>query len=225
MPQYEFANRETGESVGELFLSLEKMEDFLRQNPNLCVKPGKLRFMQHKSAESFPSYPDMNNETKCVEDRDPTFKPPEPASWQDENVKQEKYKITDKRKIKFSHFDEDIKRYGKITGTPKFLGKGETNFHVDKIDSDKPITPEEEDLFNQMEEAKDPQGQRQRALNMKGHTSKDPIDLPLDSGELMPWEAGFAAKNKDKYDSFDEDKMRIVSDMKREYQQQHPDED
>ena len=37
MPQYEFNNKETGESVGELFLSLEGLEDFLAMNPNLCV--------------------------------------------------------------------------------------------------------------------------------------------------------------------------------------------
>ena len=46
MPQYEFNNRETGESVGELFLSLEGLEDFLAMNPNLCVAPGKLRYLK-----------------------------------------------------------------------------------------------------------------------------------------------------------------------------------
>ena len=83
MPQYEFNNKETGESVGELFLSLEGLEDFLRQNPNLCVAPGKLRYLQFKSDESFPSYPDMDNQTRTVEEKDPNFVPAQPASWSD----------------------------------------------------------------------------------------------------------------------------------------------
>ena len=40
-------------------------------NPNLCVAPGKLfGILQVKSDDSFPSYPDMNNQTRAVEDRD-----------------------------------------------------------------------------------------------------------------------------------------------------------
>ena len=115
MPLYEFANKDN-ESVGELFLSLEQRDDFLRQNPNLHVVPGKLRYAAHKSAESFPSYPDMDNETKPVEERGQNFEPPVPASWKDSDEDSGKtgYKITDKRKVKRSHFDEDIKKYGKI---------------------------------------------------------------------------------------------------------------
>ena len=217
MPLYEFANKDN-ESVGELFLSLEQRDDFLRQNPNLHVVPGKLRYAAHKSAESFPSYPDMDNETKPVEERGQNFEPPVPASWKDSDEDSGKtgYKITDKRKVKRSHFDEDIKKYGKIVGTPKMLGDSSTDFHIDKVDSDKPITPREEYEYNQKMESEDKQGQADRRAGMKGLTSGDAIHLS-DTQELMPWEKGFAKANKKVYDAASNaDQNRIKEHKHRE---------
>ena len=217
MPLYEFANKDN-ESVGELFLTLEQREDFLRQNPNLHVVPGKLRYAAHKSAESFPSYPDMDNETKPVEERCSNFKPPVPASWKDSDEDSGKtgIKITDKRKVKRSYFDEDIKKYGKIVGTPKMLGDSSTDFHVDKVDSDQPITPREEYEYNQKMESEDKQGQAERRAGMKGLTADNPLELS-DSQELMPWEKGFAKANKKVYDEASNvDQNRIKEDKHRE---------
>jgi|TARA_B100000427_G_scaffold239471_1_gene202356 hypothetical protein len=217
MPLYEFANKDN-ESVGELFLTLEQREDFLRQNPNLHVVPGKLRYAAHKSAESFPSYPDMDNETKPVEERGQNFEPPVPASWKDsdEDTGKTGFKITDKRKVQRSHFDEDIKKYGKIVGTPKMLGDSSTDFHIDKVDSDKPITPREEYEYNQKMESEDKQGQLDRRAGMKGLTSGDAIHLS-DSQELMPWEQGFSKANKKVYDeAANTDQNRIKEDKHRE---------
>lgn len=217
MPLYEFANKDN-ESVGELFLTLEQREDFLRQNPNLHVVPGKLRYAAHKSAESFPSYPDMDNETKPVEERCGNFKPPVPASWNDsdEDSGNTGIKITDKRKVKRSYFDEDIKKYGKIVGTPKMLGDSSTDFHVDKVDSDQPITPREEYEYNQKMESEDKKGQAERRAGMKGLTADNPLELS-DSQELMPWEKGFAKANKKVYDEASNvDQNRIKEDKHRE---------
>ena len=217
MPLYEFANKDN-ESVGELFLTLEQREDFLRQNPNLHVVPGKLRYAAHKSAESFPSYPDMDNETKPVEERHQSFKPPVPASWKDSDEDSGKtgIKITDKRKVKRSYFDEDIKKYGKIVGTPKMLGDSSTDFHVDKVDSDQPITPREEYEYNQKMESEDKKGQAERRAGMKGLTADNPLELS-DSQELMPWEKGFAKANKKVYDEASNvDQNRIKEDKHRE---------
>ena len=217
MPLYEFANKDN-ESVGELFLSLEQRDDFLRQNPNLHVVPGKLRYAAHKSAESFPSYPDMDNETKPVEERGQNFEPPVPASWKDSDEDSGKtgYKITDKRKVKRSHFDEDINKYGKIVGTPKMLGDSSTDFHIDKVDSDQPITPREEYEYNQKMESEDKQGQADRRPGMKGLTSGDAIHLS-DTQELMPWEKGFAKANKKVYDAASNaEQNRIKEDKHRE---------
>jgi len=217
MPLYEFANKDN-ESVGELFLTLEQREDFLRQNPNLHVVPGKLRYAAHKSAESFPSYPDMDNETKPVEERCGNFKPPVPASWKDsdEDTGKTGIKITDKRKVKRNYFEEDIKKYGKIVGTPKMLGDSSTDFHVDKVDSDQPITPREEYEYNQKMESEDQQGQAERRAGMKGLTADNPLELS-DSQELMPWEKGFTKANKKVYDeASNADQNRIKEDKHRE---------
>ena len=218
MPLYEFANKDN-ESVGELFLTLEQREDFLRQNPNLHVVPGKLRYAAHKSAESFPSYPDMDNETKPVEERCGNFKPPVPASWKDsdEDTGKTGIKITDKRKVKRNYFEEDIKKYGKIVGTPKMLGDSSTDFHVDKVDCDQPITPREEFEYNQKMESDDKQGQVERKAGMKGFDSKNPIQVNPGSQELMPWEQGFAKANKKVYDAASNaDQNRIKEDKHRE---------
>lgn len=218
MPLYEFANKDN-ESVGELFLSLDQREDFLRQNPNLHVVPGKLRYAAHKSAESFPSYPDMDNETKPVEERGANFQPPTPASWNDSDEDSGKTgtKIIDKRAVKRSHFDEDIKKYGKIMGTPRMLGDSSTDFHVDKVDSDKPITPREEFEDNQRKKEEDKQGEFERNAGMKGWESGNPLELS-DSQELMPWEKGFTQANKKVYDSATDntDQNRIKEDKHRE---------
>ena len=206
MPLYEFANKDN-ESVGELFLTLEQREDFLRQNPNLHVVPGKLRYAAHKSAESFPSYPDMDNETKPVEERCGNFKPPVPASWKDsdEDTGKTGIKITDKRKVKRNYFEEDIKKYGKIVGTPKMLGDSS------------PITPREEFEYNQKMESDDKQGQVERKAGMKGFDSKNPIQVNPGSQELMPWEQGFAKANKKVYDAASNaDQNRIKEDKHRE---------
>jgi len=206
MPQYEFNNRETGESVGEIFLTLEGLEDFLAMNPDLCVAPGKLRYLADKSDDSFPSYPDMNNHTRTREERGDNFKPADPASWNDttnptENYTQ--YKVTDKRKNKISHFDEDIKKYGRIMGTPRMLGEGSaTDFHVDKVDCSDPITDEEEMQFNEQQEKENAKIKQQRyefERGMRGTSSKNAIDLQLGSQELNPWEKGFTEQNADKY--------------------------
>ena len=151
MPLYEFMNKETGESVGELYLTLEKREDFLRQNPKLCVKPGKLRYAAHKSADSFPSYPDMDNETRTKEERGGDYKPKEPASWNDNDVDtgSKKYKVVDKRAVKISHFVEDIKKFCRIVGAPKMLGRSESNFEYESIDSNEPQTWEEDQQRNE----------------------------------------------------------------------------
>ena len=122
MPLYEFNNRETGESVGELHLTIEAMEELLEMNPHLCVRPGILRFAQFKTVESFPSYPEIDNQTRSESDKNEKgeWTITEPASWNDSKPDSHKtgIKITDKRKNKISHFDEDIKNYGKIVGTP-----------------------------------------------------------------------------------------------------------
>lgn len=205
MPQYEFNNKETGESVGEIFLSLEGLEDFLAMNPNLCVAPGKLRYLADKSDESFPSYPDMNNHTRTREERGDDFKPADPASWNDsdENTGKTGYKVVDKRKNKISHFDEDIKKYGKIVSAPRMLGEGSaTNFHVDKIDCSDPITDEEEDQYNaqlEKENAKLKQHKYEHDRGMRGTSSKNAINLDLGSQQLNPWEKGYAKQNAEQY--------------------------
>lgn len=232
MPQYEFNNKETGESVGELFLSLEGLEDFLRQNPNLCVAPGKLRYLQFKSDESFPSYPDMDNQTRTVEERDPKFVPAQPASWSDTTDPTEnytRYKVTDKRKNKISHFQKDIEEHGYITGAPKFLGGGsEKDFHVDSVTSNEPITIEEQRQYEEMQEAEEGNSRRavENRMNMKGLDSKNPIKPTLGSQQLMPWEEGFTNEHAEAYkDSADEDTVRIHKDKKREYEALYPDYD
>lgn len=210
MPLYEFMNRETGESVGELFLSLDGREDFLRQNPKLCVKPGKLRMMAHKSAESFPSYPDIDNHTRTKEERVDGFVPPEPASWvdTDEDTGKKGIKIVDKRVNKISHFDEDLKKYGKIVGTPTFTER--------EVDSNEPITHTEA-IEQQIQDEKDnPQQAKEAKMGMRGMTGADPIVLS-DTQDLMPWEKGFAAANKDRYnDSKSADRSRRQEDHFRE---------
>ena len=118
--------------------------------------------------------------------------------------------------MKRSHFDEDIKKYGKIVGTPKMLGDSSTDFHVDKVDSDQPITPREEYEYNQKMESEDKQGQADRRAVMKGLTSGDAIHLS-DTQELMPWEKGFAKANKKVYDAASNaDQNRIKEDKHRE---------
>ena len=205
MPQYEFNNKETGESVGEIFLSLEGLEDFLAMNPNLCVAPGKLRYLADKSDEAFPSYPDMNNHTRTREERGDDFKPADPATWNDSNEDSGKtgYKVVDKRKNKISHFDEDIKKYGRIVSAPRMLGEGSaTNFHVDKIDCSDPITDEEEDQYNaqlEKENSKLKQQKYEHDRGMRGTSSKNAINLDLGSQQLNPWEKGYAKQNAEQY--------------------------
>lgn len=205
MPLYEFSDKTTGESVGELFLSFDGLEDFLEMNPNLCVKPGKLRYFTDKSDDAFPSYPDMNTHTKSKEERHASFKPADPASWNDTKDPTEnytKYKVTDRRKNKISHFEEDIKKYGKIVSAPRMLGEGsQTDFHVDKVDSSDPITMEEE--MQQLEQQeKENASLRQKRYEyergMRGTTSENAIEL-TDSQSLNPWEKGYAKQNKDHY--------------------------
>jgi len=221
MPLYEFNNKETGESAGEIYLSLDKLDSFLERNPQLCIKPGKLRYAVHKSADSlsFPSYPDMDNETRTKEETGENWKPPSPASWNDsdEDSGNRGYKVVDKRAYKVSHFDEDIKKYGKIVGTPKMLGSSETNFGYDSVDSNEPISLEEEEQQYEIESKKDKQGTWEReSLGQKGWKSTDPIELS-DSQEKMPWEAGFAKENKHMYDqSAVEDNKRRNADRLRE---------
>jgi len=206
MPQYEFNNRETGESVGELFLSLEGLEDFLAMNPNLCVAPGKLRYLAGKSDDSFPSYPDMNTHTRAVEDRAPDAAPAEPASWNDsdENSGKTGYKVTDKRKNKdYSHFDEDIKKYGKIVSAPKMLGEGSaTDFKYDKIDVSHPTSDaEEEQQYEMMQKDKDARRKAyEHERGMRGSSSKNAINLSdQPEGHLNPWEKGYVEQNKEHY--------------------------
>ena len=218
MPLYEFMNKETGESVGELYLTLEKREDFLRQNPKLCVKPGKLRYAAHKTADSFPSYPDIDNETRTKEERGGDYKPKEPASWNDNDADtgSKKYKVVDKRAVKISHFDEDIKKYGRIVGAPKMLGRSETNFEYESIDSNKPQTWEEDQQRNEQSRKDDKRGARDTDNRLKGSHSLDAIHL-TDSQSRMPWEKGFIEENKDKYSSADdEDNARRQKDHYRE---------
>jgi len=218
MPLYEFMNKETGESVGELYLTLEKREDFLRQNPKLCVKPGKLRYAAHKSADSFPSYPDMDNETRTKEERGGDYKPKEPASWNDNDADtgSKKYKVVDKRAVKISHFDEDIKKYGRIVGAPKMLGRSETNFEYESIDSNEPQTWEEDQLQSKQKDAEDPRAAQDNQNRLKGGHAMDPINLS-DSQQRMPWEKGFIEENKGKYNSGeDEDRARRQKDHYRE---------
>tara|TARA_B100001996_G_scaffold153098_1_gene116505 strand:- start:3968 stop:4669 length:702 start_codon:yes stop_codon:yes gene_type:complete len=205
MPLYEFTNKETGESAGELMLPLSGLDEFLERNPQLSIKPGKLRLAVHKSAESFPSYPDMDNETRTSEEKHHTFKPPQPASWNDDDKGETGYKVIDKRVNKFSHFDEDIKKYGRIVGTPKMLGDSESDFAFDSVDSSEPISYEEEAQQYEIESKKDKQGTWEReTLGQKGWNSKDPLSLnpTLDTAgdTLMPWEKGFAKANKKAYD-------------------------
>lgn len=231
MPQYEFNNKETGEPAGELFLSLEGLEDFLKMNPNLCVAPGKLRYLKFKSDEGFPSYPDIDHETRCQEEKTANWKPAQPASWNDTKDPLEnytKYKVTDKRKNKISHFDEDIKKYGKIVGTPRMMGDSDHDFEWKKIDSSEPLNIQEEDQMNAMQESKDRQGTYERdRLRQKGWTSQEAINLGLDSQELMPWESGFTDANKDKYADLKKemkaDQERINRDKKREWEITHKD--
>lgn len=206
MPLYEFNDKGSGESVGELYLSFEGLEDFLQMNPQLCVAPGKLRYLADKSDDAFPSYPDMNLNTRTPEERGSTFKPADPASWNDTKDPTDnytKYKVTDRRKNKISHFDEDIKKYGRIVGAPKMLGEGgSTDFHVDKVDSSEPITEEELDQYTEQQLASSRQArqaQYEHQRGMRGTTSDDSIELDLDSQRLNPWEKGYSAQNKDKY--------------------------
>ena len=158
MPLYEFQNKETGESVGELYLSLEARDDFLEMNPKLCVRPGKLRLAIHKSEDSFPSNPDMNQETRTPEERGSDYKPPLPSSWVDSDEESGKtgIKITDKRKVKINHFEEDIKKYGKITGTPKAVGLPSSGTLYNSVDSDQPGSAREQqeldDIMSKVDE-------------------------------------------------------------------------
>lgn len=218
MPLYEFMNKETGESVGELYLTLEKREDFLRQNPKLCVKPGKLRYAAHKSADSFPSYPDMDSETRTKEERGGDYTPKEPASWNDsdEDSGSKKYKVTDKRAVKTSHFDEDLKKYGRIVSAPKMLGRAECDFKFESVDSNEPQTQEERDQHTAQCAAKDPRGVMDTKNKLKGYNSADPINL-TDTQQRMPWEKGFIEENKGKYTTGDdEDRARSQKDYYRE---------
>lgn len=214
MPLYEFNDKETGESVGELHLTIEKMEEFLEMNPNLCVKPGILRFAQCKTAESFPSYPEIDNQTRTSEEKGDDYKPADPASWNDSKPEdyQTGIKITDKRKHKISHFDEDIKKYGKITGAPSFR---DSDPHA-KIDFDGPVTLDEFELQEKLEDERNPRNKFDKEL---AGTSKNPIaadQMPDDI--LMPWEKGFVKQNKERYtQQAYEDQKRYHEDQMETY--------
>tara|TARA_B100000287_G_scaffold6701_1_gene6475 strand:+ start:7831 stop:8523 length:693 start_codon:yes stop_codon:yes gene_type:complete len=200
MPLYEFTNKETGESAGELMLTLDQRDSFLERNPQLVVKPGKLRLAVHKSEESFPSYPDMNAETRTKEEQGDDHKQALPASWtdSDENSGKTGIKITDKRKVKINHFEEDIKKYGKIMGTPRAVGLPSTGMYT-PVDSDKPGSQREEDEYNELMSKVDEVGAYERdVLGQKGWTSENAINL-TDSQHKMPWEKGFAKDNKHLY--------------------------
>lgn len=229
MPLYEFNNRETGESVGELHLTIEAMEEFLEMNPHLCVRPGILRYAQYKSAESFPSYPEMENQTRTKEDKDEqeNWKDVQPASWTDSTPDDHRtgIKVTDKRKVKLSHFDEDIKKYGKIVGTPTFKG----NEPHEKIDFDGPVTRAEFELNDKLAEEADPRNKYDKTLAGSDHTNQINPQLVEDiAGKdvLMPWEKGFVNQNKEKYTKEAlADQKRIEEDQMETYDRQHPEEE
>tara|TARA_B000000609_G_scaffold152870_1_gene140769 strand:- start:543 stop:1226 length:684 start_codon:yes stop_codon:yes gene_type:complete len=220
MPLYEFQNKETGESVGELILSLEARDDFLQMNPNLCVKPGKLRLAIHKTEDSFPSYPDMNQETRTPEERGSDYKPALPSSWVDSDKESGKtgIKITDKRKVKRNYFEEDIKKYGKITGTPKAVNLPSSGSLYNSVDSDQPGSAREQQELNDIMSKVDKVGTYEReVLGQRGWTSDKPIHLN-DSQHRNPWEKGYAKENKHRYENPDPggDQARIQGDIERE---------
>lgn len=224
MPLYEFNNKETGESVGELFLTFEQRDDFLRQNPNLCVAPGKLRYMKLHSSDSlnWPSYPDMDNETRCDEERGQDWTPSDPATWKDTTDPTEnytKYKVTDRRKNKISHFDEDIKKYGRIVGAPKMLGSSETGFKYESVEISEPITDKELQEFNKKYEEENPRAKFDKEYKVRGNNAESQIDL-TDNQDLMPWEKGFA-----KHVVSQTDRARMEADKQREYEILHPEEE
>ena len=220
MPLYEFANKETGESVGELFLSLEGRDDFLEMNPKLCIKPGKLRLAVHKSDDSFPSYPDMNNVSRSSDERGGDYKPALPSSWvdSDEDTGKTGIKITDNRKVKINHFEEDIKKNGRITGTPKAVGLPSSGTLYTPVDSNEIGSQKEEDQYNELMSKVDEVGTYEReVLGQKGWTSDNPINL-TESQYRNPWEAGYAKENKHRYENPDPggDAARIEEDVERE---------
>lgn len=229
MPLYEFNNRETGESVGELHLTIEAMEEFLEMNPHLCVRPGILRFAQFKTAESFPSYPEIDNQTRSESDKNENgeWTITEPASWNDSKPDSHKtgIKITDKRKNKISHFDEDIKNYGKIVGTPTFKG----NEPHEKIDFSEPVTRQEMDLQVKMDEEENPRKKYDK--NLAGNSSDtainpQAIEAAAGPDVLMPWEKGFVNQNKHRYTKEAlADQQRWEQDQMETYDNAHPEEE
>ena len=226
MPLYEFNNKETGESVGEMYLTIEAMEEFLEMNPNLCIRPGILRFAQFKTAESFPSYPEIDNQTRTDADKDEKgeWTTQEPASWRDSSPDDHKtgIKVTDKRKNKISHFDEDIKKYGKIVGTPTFKG----NEPHEKIDFDQPVTMNEMELKKKQVDEENPRNKYDNTLAGGSSTNAiNPIAVEAQAGQevKMPWEKGFVEENKKQYTKQAlEDQQRYEQDQMDTYDNAHP---
>ena len=149
-------------------------------------------FCSVQISRSFPSYPEIDNQTRTNEEKGDDYKPADPASWNDSKPEdyQTGIKITDKRKHKISHFDEDIKKYGRITGAPAFR---DSDPHA-KIDFDGPVTLDEFEMQVKMEDERNPRNKFDKEL---AGTSQNPIaadQMPDDV--LMPWEKDLLNKTK-----------------------------
>ena len=203
------------------------MEEFLEMNPNLCIRPGILRFAQYKTAESFPSYPEIDNQTRTNADKDDSgaWVESAPASWNDsKNDGHTGIKVTDKRANKISHFDEDIKNYGKIVGTPTFKG----NEPHEKIDFSEPVTPREMALAKKKDDEENPRNKYDRTLaGGSSNTAINPQAMEAAAGKevLMPWEKGFVKQNKQRYTNEAlADQTRYEQDQMDTYDNANPEE-